>query len=254
MRLLFIGDIVSTPGREAVKRYLPSLKIENGIDVVVANAENVTYGRGITTANLKELQSYGVDYFTGGDHVFWQKGTTDIIDSEPIVIPANYSAMVPGNRSYVLDLGAKGSLLILNLLGRTFINEKLDDPFKAADRILEEYPDVKYKFLDFHAEATSEKYALAHYLDGRVDVVVGTHTHVPTCDQLVLPNGTMFISDAGMTGVVDSVLGVKKEIIIDLYRSGLNQRFEWAESGATAFRSVLFDLTTRSISRLDFLF
>ena len=253
MKLLFIGDIVSAPGREAVKKYLPTLKSEHSIDVVIANGENITQGRGFTQDHLKEMVDVGVDYFTSGDHVFWQKGTPDIIDSAPIIIPANYPDTVPGKRYHVLDLGAKGSLLVMNLLGRTFLNERLNDPFTTADEILEKHKDVKYKFLDFHAEASSEKYALAHYLDGRVDVFVGTHTHVPSCDQFVLPGGSMFISDAGMNGVIDSVLGVKKELIIQLYKTGLNQRFEWSESGISAFRSVLFDLTTKSISRLDFL-
>lgn len=253
MKLLFIGDIVSQPGREAVKQILPKLKAEHSIDVVIANCENITMGRGFSNEHLKEMMSVGVDYFTSGDHVFWQKtGLTDI-ENAPVVIPANYPDTVPGKRHHILDLGAKGSLLIFNLMGRTFLNEKLNDPFTTADQILEEHKDIKYKLIDFHAEATSEKAALAHYLDGRVDVFVGTHTHVPTCDQLVLNGGTMFISDAGMSGMVDSVLGVKKEIIIDYYKTALNQRFEWPDTGRSAFRSVLFDFDSRLISRLDFL-
>ncbi len=253
MKILFIGDIVAKPGRKAVERVLPSLKSSDNIGLVFANCENLAHGRGITEDKIKEMQDVGIDYFTAGDHLFWQKDAYDVIDKLPIIRPANYPEDTPGKGYAVIDLGAKGAVLLINVMGRTFLNERIDDPFRAVDKILEET--VENKFLailvDFHAQATSEKMAMGFYLDGRVTAVVGTHTHIPTCDQFVLPKGTMYVSDIGMTGNIDSVLGVKKEIIIKQYLSGMNQKFEWEEEGRSAFRSVLIDTEKKEIIRVD---
>ncbi|EKD31159.1 MAG: Metallophosphoesterase, partial [uncultured bacterium] len=153
----------------------------------------------------------------------------------------------------LLTVGNKGTILLINLIGRTFLNERLDDPFTKADEILSLYESNKpdYIIVDFHAESSSEKHALGFYLDGRVNAVVGSHTHVPTCDARVFPKGTLYVTDIGMTGNIDSVLGVKKEIILKLYLTGLNQRFEWEYSGRNAFRSVILDMKQNKIERLD---
>lgn len=253
MKILFIGDIVAKGGRDAVEKVLPTIKTDDNIGLVIANAENLAHGRGFTEEYLREMQTAGVDYFTGGDHLFWQKGTEDVIDSLPIIRPANYPENTAGKGYAIIDTGSNGKVLLINLMGRTFLNERLDDPFTCADRILEETKGEKFAaiIVDFHAEATSEKTAMGFYLDGRVTAVVGTHTHVPTCDAMNLPKGTMFVADIGMSGIVDSVLGVKKEIILKQYLTGMNQRFEWEDTGRKAFRSVLIDTDTKQISRVD---
>jgi metallophosphoesterase (TIGR00282 family) len=256
MRILFIGDIVGKPGRDTVKKVLPQLKRENKIDFVIANAENLAHGRGATLDTIKEMQSYGVDYFTGGDHLMWFSEFEDEIEKLPVVRPANYPDPYP-DQGYALVQHKNGKkILIINLLGRTNFGGAatfLDDPFRKTEEILDKFPneDINYTIIDFHAEATSEKAALGYYLDGKVSAVLGTHTHVPTCDTRVLPKGTLFVSDVGMTGNIYSVLGVKKEIIIDLFLTARNQKFEWEEAGNTAFRSVILDLTENSISRFD---
>ncbi|MBI4091194.1 YmdB family metallophosphoesterase [candidate division WWE3 bacterium] len=253
MKILFIGDIVASPGRKVVEKVLPILKRSDSISLTVANAENLAHGRGATEATLRDMMSAGVDYFTGGDHLLWGKGIEDVIETLPIIRPANYPEGTAGVGYKVIELGNKGRVLLVNLLGRTFLNERLDDPFKTADKILEMRKDENLDaiLVDFHAEATSEKMAMGFYLDGRVTAILGTHTHVPTADAMTLPNGTLFISDVGMTGNIDSVLGVKKEIVIKQYTSAINQKFEWEEEGRTAFRSVMIDTEKKELTRID---
>lgn len=256
MRILFIGDIVASAGRDIVKEILPSLKKEENIDLVIASADNLASGRGITKSVVEEVLSYGVDYFTGGDHIFGQKGTQDIIDSLPVLRAANYPKGTPGKGYTVIDTGRNGKVLLISLTGRTCFGGPsiyLDDPFSTIDPVLQEFKDenLSATIIDFHGEATSEKNAFAFYLDGKVTAVIGTHTHIPTCDERTLPLGTMFITDVGMTGAIDSVLGVKTDIVIKLFRTAQNQKFEWESTGTKAFRSVLLDTDTNHISRLD---
>lgn len=253
MKILVIGDIVARPGRELVKELLPELIKDNEVDLTIANAENLAHGRGATRGTVEEIMSAGVDYFTSGDHIFWQKGFEQDIEDLPVIRPANFPPGQTGEGYALIDTGKHGKVLLINLLGRVFLNERLDDPFRTADEILQQYKDedIAFSIVDFHAECSSEKYALGFYLDGRVGAVLGTHTHVPTCDAMVLPQKTLYLSDIGMTGVVDSVLGVEKEIIIEYYLSGLNQRFEWENAGRKAFRGVLLDTQDNSIERLD---
>jgi 2',3'-cyclic-nucleotide 2'-phosphodiesterase len=256
MKILFIGDIVASPGRDAVKKILPELKKEQNIDFVIANAENLAHGRGATTETIREMQDAGVNYFTGGDHLFWHRGFEDEVDDLPIVRPANYPAGTPGKGYALLEPKEQQSILLINLMGRTSFGSTtslLEDPFRKADEILEEHRGISplITLVDFHAEATSEKQALALYLDGRVTAVLGTHTHVPTCDDRLLPEGTMYVTDIGMTGNIDSVLGVKKEIIISLFLTAQNQKFEWENAGKTAFRSVILDTGNKTIVRFD---
>lgn len=256
MKILFIGEIVASPGRKAVQLVLPEIIKEHKPDLILANVENLSGGRGITEENLNEIKQAGVDYFTGGDHIFWQVGTEELMETLPLIRPANYPTGTPGFGYKVLDIGKKGQVLLINLMGRTSFGgtfSYLDDPFRTADEILNQHSEQKFAaiFVDFHAESTSEKMALAYYLDGRVDAIVGTHIHVPTADVMVLPKGTLYVTDVGMSGNIDSVLGVKKEIIINLFLTARNQRFEWENTGRKAFRSVLLDTVKKTVLRID---
>lgn len=252
MKILFVGEIVAKPGRKVVKEKLPEILSTHEPDLVVTNVENVAHGRGATAALIKELQDAGIGYFTGGDHLFWNKEFESEIEGLPVIRPANYPDETPGDGYKLVDAGGK-KVLLINLMGRTFLNERLDDPFRKADEILAKFAEERLEavVVDFHAEATSEKYAMGFYLDGRVAAVLGTHTHVPTCDARILPGGTAFVGDVGMCGNVDSVLGVRSSIIIDLYLSGRNQRFEWEEEGRVAFRSVLLEVTDGRVVKIE---
>jgi len=198
----------------------------------------------------------GIDYFTSGEHIFHERGTTDFIENVPVLRPANYPKGTPGSGYKIIDLGRKGKVLLINLMGITSFGRKnsfLDNPFVRIDEILEETKNenINAKIVDFHAEATSEKYSMGFYLDGRVDAVLGTHTHVPTCDNMVLPKGTLYITDIGMCGAIDSSLGVKADITIKMFLTAMNQHFEWESAGRKAFRSVLLDLQAKTIVRID---
>lgn len=257
MKLLFIGDIVGRPGRAKVKEILPGLRKDLGIDVVVACSDNLAHGRGATAETIREMMNTGVDFFTGGDHIFHNPEFAGEIEDLPIVRPANFPGEAPGYGYKIFNLGKLGRLLLINLQGKTSFGNlgyQLENPFTVADNILCEFPKEKdfFSLVDFHADATSEKNALAFYLDGRVTAVLGTHTHIPTCDPRILPKGTMFVTDVGMTGNIDSVLGVKTDIIINSFLTALPQKFEWENTGTTAFRSVLLDSASGTIKRLDF--
>jgi metallophosphoesterase (TIGR00282 family) len=225
MKLLFFGDIVGRIGRQAMIKILPELKKEFEPDLVLANAENIAHGKGVTVDTLKELMNAGVNYFTSGNHFWSKKEEVDEVIKQnlPIIRPANYPETSSGVGYITADLRGRdadkrGKLLLINLVGRVFT--KVEDyqvscPFKKADEILAKFPEIKIKIVDFHAEATSEKIALGFYLDGRVSLVVGTHTHVQTADEQILPSGTAYISDLGMVGAKDSVIGVEKQRIIN---------------------------------------
>src|SRR3990172_7170115 len=245
MRILFIGDIVAKPGRRAVKEILPDLIKKEKVDLTVANIENLTHGKGATREKVDEMREVGVDVFTSGNHIWFRKEFRDVLDKDPSVIrPANYPGDVPGFGFTYASVG-KEKVLIINLLGRQWINDPVDEPYRVIDAILLDQVEKEKPqaiIVDFHAEATSEKNAMAWFLDGRVTAVLGTHTHVPTCDQWVLPNGTAFVSDVGMTGALHSVLGVKPDIIIRKQKDTEPVKFEWVEAGPKVFRSVLLDL------------
>ena len=234
MKILFIGDIFGRPGRIIVKDRLPEIRKQHGIDLVIANCENAAAGFGITPALAEELFDLGIDVMTTGNHV-WDKREIieyfQMADGNPhsparrLLRPANFSRGLPG---WGLYEGQKNGVdyAVVNLQGRVFMGSS-DDPFRYVDGLLEQIKS-KIVFVDFHAEATSEKVAFGWYLDGRVTAVVGTHTHIPTADQTVLPKGTAYITDVGMTGPYDSVIGVKKELVIDSFLSGMPARFEAA--------------------------
>jgi len=234
LNILFIGDIFGRPGRNIVKDRLPDLVKDHSIDLVIANGENSAAGFGITPALADELFDLGIDVMTTGNHV-WDKREIieyfQMADGNPhsparrLLRPANFPANLPG---WGLYEGQKNGInyAVINLQGRVFMGSS-DDPFRFADKLLEKIK-AKIIFVDFHAEATSEKVAFGWYLDGRVTAIVGTHTHIPTADETVLPKGTAYITDVGMTGPYDSVIGVKKELIVDKFLSGMPTRFEAA--------------------------
>jgi len=254
MKLLFLGDIYGRPGRRVVSDVLPVVRSEMDVDFVIANAENLSGGRGFLPKHISDMKEAGVDFFTSGNHAWDQKeGVEALKNSEfPVLRPANYpeDEGVPGDGYRLLEVGGK-KLLVINLMGRVFMKLDLDCPFKKADAILSSVPDADWIFIDFHAEATSEKIALAHYLDGRISALVGTHTHVPTADYRVLSGGTAVMCDAGMNGCVDSVIGMKKENSIKHFLSQLPARNEPADEGVMAFSGILIELDSESHKALN---
>jgi metallophosphoesterase (TIGR00282 family) len=252
MKVLFIGDVVGRLGRRTLQALLPTLKQETQANLVVANGENAAGGRGLTLATADELLAAGVDVITSGNHVWAISEIYPILDGEsPILRPLNYPPGVPG-RGLLIAHGAA----FINLQGRTFMGIDVDCPFRAADSALEHLQDVPMIIVDIHAEATSEKAALAWYLDGRVSAVIGTHTHVATADARVLPKGTAFVSDAGMVGPRDSIIGVEIKPIIERFLTQLPTRFSPVQQGPAIFNSVLIDIDeasgrAQSIVRID---
>ena len=252
MRILFVGDVVGRPGRSAVAALLPVLKPELGVDFTIVNGENAAGGAGLTAEIARELRDAGADVITNGNHVWDQRSFLKDIDGLDYCIrPVNLAPGNPG-RGWVVA----NDVLVINALGRTFMNP-VDDPFRAVDAVLSDLGEraPRVKIVDWHAEATSEKIAIAWHLDGRVSAVVGSHTHVPTADARVFPNGTAHVTDTGMVGPRDSVLGVDPRIIVSRFLDGIPRRFEVAE-GPVQFNSVLIDVdeTTgraRSIARVD---
>ncbi len=238
MRVLFIGDVVGKPGRKALAVLLPGLKEQLGPDIVIANGENAAGGRGLTVRTAREMFETGVDVLTSGNHVWDQQEIVEHLDGEfPIVRPANYPPDLPGRG----HLTYKG-LTVLNLQGRTFM-AAIDDPFRTADTILRGFPSSTPLLVDFHAEATSEKVAMGWYLDGRASAVVGTHTHVPTADARLLLKGTAFVSDVGMTGSRDSVIGFEIRAVHRLFLTQLPTRLPVEErAGPLVLNSVLIDI------------
>jgi metallophosphoesterase (TIGR00282 family) len=229
MNLLFLGDVVGKPGRQAVAALLPKLRRDHQLDFVVANGENSAHGAGLTVATCRELLASGVDVITGGDHMWDQKGFENEIGAFPQVVrPLNWSNTAAGKGSAVVPVGTKGSVGVLNLIGRTFMRAS-DCPFRAAKLEIEKLRrETNVIVVDIHAEATSEKIALGRYLDGQVSLVVGTHTHVQTSDDQILPKGTAYLTDAGMCGPHDGVLGREVEPVIKRFVTGMPQKLEVA--------------------------
>ncbi|MDI3317313.1 MAG: TIGR00282 family metallophosphoesterase [Bacillota bacterium] len=247
MRLLFIGDIVGKPGREMVREVLSRLVHEQAIDAVVANAENAAGHAGLTPAVAAELLRAGVDVITLGDHAWDQRDLIPAIDGlTEVVRPANYPPGVPGQGWLVKELRGGFRLGVVNLLGRVFMRIQVDDPFRKADEALEELKGRADAILvDVHAEATSEKVALGWYLDGRASAVLGTHTHVQTADERILPGGTAYLSDAGMTGPSESILGVEKSVALERFLTQMPVRFEVAR-GPRQFCGAVVDVDAAS--------
>ncbi len=243
MKILAIGDVYGRPGRRAVASLLPGLRKEFDLDFVVANVENAAGGVGVTAAIGQELLSLGIDVLTSGNHVWAKREVYDYLDSEPRVIrPANYPEGAPGRGSVLLKTRSGVPVGVANLSGRVFLVNGLECPFRSALALVRELrQSTEVVLVDFHAEATSEKVALGHFLDGLASAVFGTHTHVQTSDARVLPNGTAYITDLGMTGPVDSVIGVEKSIVIESFLSQLPARFEVA-AGPASLQGAVFDI------------
>jgi metallophosphoesterase (TIGR00282 family) len=231
IRILCLGDIVGRPGRLVVHQRLPQLVRERKIDLVIANAENIAGGSGITQNLFNKIRSYGVDVVTLGDHVYRKADIIPVMQSsERIVRPANLAAGAAGRPFTVVTSNSGVQVGIFCLLGRIFMSHlPADDPFAAADRVLNQMPaSVKVCVCDIHAEATSEKVAMGHWLDGRCSVIFGTHTHIPTADAKILPGGSAYISDLGMCGPYDSVLGRRKDRVVKYMTTNMPQMFEVA--------------------------
>jgi metallophosphoesterase (TIGR00282 family) len=244
LRILFLGDIVGEPGRKAVISRLASIREAEEIDFVIANGENAAAGRGITPKIAIDLLRAGVAVITTGDHVWDQSEIIDFMEMEPRVLrPLNYPPGVPGGGSMVLDT-AKGKVAVINAQGRSFMQPPLENPFLAVrDEVarLKTLEEVAVIFVDFHAETTSEKISLGWALDGTVSAVVGTHTHVQTADERILPGGTAFLCDAGMCGPLDSVLGRETGPVVDRFLTSTPQRFPVAK-GPVGLRGVIVDV------------
>ena len=253
-RVLFVADVVGRPGRDAVKALLPGLKLELKPQLTIVNAENSAGGFGLTSATVGEMRAAGADVVTTGNHVFDQREfIADIATTERVLRPENYPAGTPGTGHLLVEADGE-QVLVMNLMGRLYLNA-IDDPFRAADLLLEQHPGVHIVFCDMHGEATSEKVAMGWYLDGRASAVVGTHTHVPTADQRVLPGGTAYVTDVGMVGPRDSVIGMDRDVIIKRFLTALPYRFEVAK-GPVTFNSVLVTISrptgrATAIQRID---
>ncbi len=256
MNILFIGDVFGRPGRDTIIKVLPEYKKKHKIDLVIANAENMHHGKGVSENQMKDLQAVGVNFFTSGNHIWKEKAIIERLDDPklPLIRPANYPEGAPGRGCQIIEINPDTLVLVINLMGRVFMPSNLDCPFKAADRILKEYENENLSaiFVDLHAETTSEKAALAHYLDGRVSAVIGTHTHVPTFDARVLPGGTAFQSDVGFTGPVDSVIGLEKEGIIKNFLTQVPVKHEVA-GGETVFNAIKIEIDPKTRKALSVL-
>lgn len=234
-RLLFFGDLIGKPGRQTLRYFLPRLAEKYNTDLVIVNGENASGGFGLTKDTARGLFDTGVDVITSGNHIWDKKEIIGYFsENHRLLRPANYPEGTPGEGSVVVSARDGTRVGIINLVGRVFIGP-FDDPFVKANELVEELKKTTpIIFVDFHGEDTREKQALAHYLDGRVSAIIGTHTHIPTADERILPGGTAFITDAGMCGPTDSVIGVKKEKALARLLTSIPQRFETAKKGNRA--------------------
>jgi len=245
LKVLFIGDIVGKPGRQVVSQVLPSLKKEKKIDFVVANGENLASGKGMTKEKYEEMLRVGVDYFTSGNHIWDNRDIIPYLKDRSVKVlrPANYPHDCPGLGFITFELSGY-KVTLINLLGQVFIPVLTENPFKIGKEIADDHKD-SIILVDLHAEATSEKVAFAHYLDGEVSAVVGTHTHVQTADETILAGGTAYLTDLGMCGPKDSVLGVEKGIIIKQFLTALPQSHKVAV-GPTIFNACLVEINANT--------
>lgn len=254
LKVLVIGDIVGRPGREVLKENLPLLKKNLGIDFVVANIENASGGFGPTPQTMEELLSFPIDVFTSGGHIWDKKEFVNSLHLYPMVIrPANYPEGNPGSGFAIRELNGL-KIVVLQLQGRVFM-ETLDCPFQKFLSLYPQFPKDSLIIIDFHGEATSEKNAFAHFVDGKAHLVFGTHTHIPTRDERILKGGTVFITDVGMTGCYDSVIGFDKEIIVSRFLKQTPQKFEVAKGkGKISALFVSFSIPDLKPLELKFIF
>lgn len=252
MKILIVGDVVGRPGRKAFKRYTRELREKHNIDIVIVNGENSAAGKGVSRKALDELYAGGADIVTSGNHIWDKREVYEVIDTDPYLVrPANYPEGAPGKGWCLYPFKAK-NVAVINMSGRAFMPD-MDCPFQKIEDVLSEIgQEADIKILDFHAETTSEKMAMGFYLDGRVQVVVGTHTHIQTADERILPNGTAYITDLGMVGPWNSVLGVKSDIIIKKFTSCMPARFDLAD-GPAVYSAVVVEIddATNKPVRID---
>lgn len=256
MKILFIGDVVGSPGRKTLHQYLPQLKKEYRPTITVINGENSAGGKGITEKIYRNFLSWGIQAITLGNHAWNRREIFSFIDDAKYLLrPANFPKNNPGQGMIFVNVNGQ-KVALINLQGRTFM-PTIDDPFRKVDELIElAKQKTNIIFIDFHAEATSEKQALAWYVDGRVSAVVGTHTHVQTADERILPEGTGYITDVGMTGPYDSIIGVEREAVIKRFLTQLPVRFEVDESGRTQLNGIFIkiDPTTGKTTHLERIF
>ncbi len=248
-RVLMFGDVVAKVGRKALAAVLPLLKKQYAPDLTIANAENIAHGIGATERTINEAKAAGVDFFTSGNHIWSKKEALDIMNApEPVLIrPANFPPQSPGmgwRTIHVHDVPA----LIINLQGRVFMDQDLDCPFRMLDAILEKEKNAKIILVDFHAEATSEKVALGYYADGRISAFVGTHTHIPTADARILPKGTAYVTDLGMTGLRDSAIGANLASVTEMFltQRGHPEMHDTPEEGIVIVNAIVADIDPAS--------
>ncbi len=246
MKVLFIGDICGKPGREMVGDILPNLRKKENIDLVVANIDNLAHGIGATADTVREIMGYGVDAMTSGNHIWKRKSFHEVLSGEfPVIRPVNYPEEALGRGQLEIDLGKKGRVLLIHVLGSVFMRERtIMEPHYCMQKLIKEVQHDKYTaiIVDFHAEATSEKISMGHMLDGKVSAILGTHTHIPTADERILPKGSAYITDVGMVGPYDSTLWVKNDIILQQNTLPYPVRYEIEEEGKRVFNAVLLDI------------
>ena len=249
MRILFIGDVYMEQGRKAFDKYFDQIKQEYKPQFIVVNGENIADTNGLSETIYKEYLKKGVNVFTLGNHAFSRKDYPDVLNLPYVARPANYGKGTSGKEVVIYNFNAK-KIAVINLLGRIFMRDPIDSPFTKMDEILDNL-EADYILVDFHAEATSEKLALAHYLDGRVNAVVGTHTHVPTADNMILPKGTLYITDVGMTGELHGIIGGELTQGIRKFISGVPERIKAELNGPLQFNAVYMDLEQKEIKRIN---
>ncbi|MGI8607820.1 MAG: TIGR00282 family metallophosphoesterase [Candidatus Dormibacteria bacterium] len=254
LTVLAVGDIVGRPGRNAATRLIPELRQRHAVDMVIANGENASGGFGLSLADARDMFNCGVDVITSGNHIWDQKEILPALDDMPILRPMNYPPGAPGRGWLVHDLGAKGQVAVCNIQGLVFM-PAIDSPFRAADEFLAATREVPIHVVDLHAEATSEKQAMAHHLNGRASLLFGTHTHTATADQRVTDAGLAYVSDLGMVGPRDGVIGMDAEASLHRFLTGIPQRFKVGR-GVVTFNSVLVRIRpatglAESIERID---
>ena len=250
INIIFYGDVVGRIGRDALKIVIPKMKKQYKADFIIVNAENAAHGSGLTKKTMKEILDAGADILTSGNHIWKKPDIEEIIkDKKSLILrPENYPKGVSG-KGYMSIKKGKKELIVANFIGRVFFREDFDCPFRGFDAMYTKLK-RKYKknippiFIDFHAEATSEKVAFGRYCEGRAQAVIGTHTHIPTADEQILPNGTAYVSDTGMCGAKDSILGVNKEAVFQLYLTQKPSGFSWQETGLTIVNAVLITIDT----------
>ena len=248
LNILFIGDINGKIGRQTVKKILPDLKQELKPDLVIANAENIAHGHGVSEPTLKEMLAAGVNWFTGGNHSFGNTAYLSLYDSNlPLLRPANYADSAPGQGQTIIEINGH-KILLINLIGQVYMGMYYDNPFIAADKILSNLAsnNISAIIVDIHAQVTSEKLALFHYLDGRISAMIGTHTHIMTADAEISKAGTAYLTDVGQTGFADGILGMSKAGIIKTFLTQIKEPHDLPETGRAIFNAISLTIDPRT--------